>query len=198
MRRRSVPILIGILSATACAAGDSDGPIGTITVSTAKPAWLRPSSAGDASQVESVHQDPRSEVRTAFEWLMLGRIQCGRRPRECVVDHLAVPGSPVHAALTDEFQRRVRHGIVATSRGSHRHRIGEVMVLSADRAEVRACHTDDVVLVVGGSDGRPSAVYDESLVSHWSTWALEKNDGTWRWSEESVDQQAHGEDVCAS
>lgn len=198
MRRRIVPILIGALTATACAAGDSDGPIGTITESTAKPAWLRPSSAGAANQAESVDSDPRSEVRAAFEWLVLGRIQCGRRPRECVVGDLAVPGSPVHAALTDEFQRRVRHGIVATSRGSHRHRIGEVMMLSADRAEVRACHTDDVVLVVGGSGGRPSAVYDESLVSHWSTWTLEKKDSTWRWSEEFVDQRVHGEDVCAS
>lgn len=198
MTRRILPILIGVLTVTACAERDADGPIGTFTESTAKPAWLRPSPAADAREAESVHGDLRSDVRAAFEWLVLGRIQCGRRPRECVVDDLAAPGSPVHTALTDEFQRRVRHGIVASTRGSHRYRIGEVMVLSDDRAEVRACHTDDVVLVVGGSDGRPSAVYDESLVSHWSTWTLVKNDGRWRWFDESIEQRAHGEDVCAS
>lgn len=198
MKLRIVPIVIGALTATACGAGDSDAPIGTIAGATTTPAWLRPMSTDQAIVAEGVGVDPRDEVRTAFEWLVLGRIQCGRQPRHCVVDDVAVPGSPVHTALTDEFRRRVRHGISATSRGSHRYRIGEIVVLSGDRAEVRACHTDDVVLVVGGSDGRPSAVYDESLVSHWSTWTLEKNDGTWRWSEESVDQQAHGEDVCAS
>ena len=197
---RSVPSAVFVVVSTmACASNDRVVTTGTLAPVTEVAVWREASVPSVES--ESGHGSSGSttdeEIRAAFEWLMLARTHCGRRPRECVVDDLAVPGSVVHAALTQVFDDRVRHGIFASERGSHRHRISEVVMIADDRAEVRSCHTDDVVLMIGGTDTRPSAIYDESLVSHWSTWTLEKVGDTWRWSEEIVDGRIHGEDRCA-
>ena len=187
------------VSTTACASNDRAVTTGTLALATEAAVWRETSvpSAESALGLESTGSTIDEEIRAAFDWLMLARIHCGRRPRECVVDDLAVPGSAVHAALTRVFDDRVRHGIFASDRGSHRHRISHVVKIADDRAEVRSCHTDDVVLMIGGTDVRPAAIYDESLVSHWSTWTLKKVGDTWRWSEEIVDGRIHGEDRCA-
>lgn len=150
----------------------------------------------ESTTASSVAVDGSDPVRRSFEWLMLRRIQCGRDPHGCIVDDLAVPGSPVHVGLSDVFEERLRHGIVASGRGAHRFRIADVVMIAPDRAEVRSCHTDDVVLVIDGANGRPTAIYDESLVSHWSTWTLQKIDDGWRWFDESIDSRIHGEDLC--
>ena len=191
--------MIVMVSATACGSNDRSVTTGTLALAPEAPVWREasvPSVEGEGGSASS-GSSTEEEIRAAFDWLMLGRIHCGRRPRECVVDDLAVPGSAVHVALTRTFDDRVRHGIVASDRGSHRHRIGDVVLIAKDRAEVRVCHTDDVVLMIGGTDARPAAIYDESLVSHWSTWTLERVGDTWRWSEEIVDGRIHGEDRCA-
>lgn len=192
-------VMIVMASATACAPNDRSVTTGTLAAAPEGAVWREASvpSAETGVGPESSGSPTDEEIRAAFDWLMLARTHCGRRPRECVVDDLAVPGSAVHVALTRVFDDRVRHGIVASDQGSHRHRIGDVVIIADDRAEVRVCHTDDVVLMIGGTDARPSAIYDESLVSHWSTWTLEKVGDTWRWSEEIVDGRIHGEDRCA-
>ena len=205
MRRRfgSVARLVSavavVVSTTACAANDRAVTTGTLAPVTETAVWREAAvpSVESALGPESSGSTTEEEIRAAFDWLVLARIHCGRRPRECVVDDLAVPGSTVHTDLTRVFDERVRHGIFASDRGSHRHRISDVVMIADDRAEVRSCHIDDVVLMIGGTDARPSAIYDESLVSHWSTWTLEKVGDTWRWSEEIVDGRSHGEDRCA-
>lgn len=185
-------------SVSACSSDDRTVTTGTLAPVVEAAAWREASVPSIASEnrPEPSGSVIVEEVRTAFDRLMVGRIHCGRRPRECAVDDLAVPGSNVHSALTRLFDERARHGIVASDRGSHRHRIGNVVMLADDRVEVRSCHTDDVVLVIGGSATYPTAIYDESLVSHWSTWTLEKIDDTWRWTDEVVDGLIHGEDLC--
>lgn len=149
------------------------------------------------SALESAPDSFEVEVRSAFDWLMFGRAQCGRQPSRCVIDDLAMVDSPVHRALQTTMNDRVRHGIVASDRGSHRFRVSNVTMIGDDRAEIRACHTDDVVLVITGVAGRPPGVFDESLVSHWSTWTLRRTDAGWRWVDEIVDRRIHGEDVCS-
>ena len=187
-----------VVSTMACASNDRAVTMGTLAPAVESAAWREASESSVVSEagLGSSGSTTDEEIRSAFDWLMLARIHCGRRPRECVVDDLAVPGSSIHADLTRVFDDRVRHGIFASERGSHRHRISDVVMIADDRAEVRSCHTDDVVLMIGGTDARPSAIYDESLVSHWSTWTLEKVGDTWRWSEEIVDGRIHGEDRC--
>ena len=191
--------LVVAVSVTACASNDRATMVGTLAPTAESVVWREvPVTSGvSGAGLEPAASTTEEEIRAAFDWLVLARIHCGRRPHECVVDDLAVPGSAVHTALTRVFDDRVRHGIFASERGSHRHRIGTVVMLADDRAEVRSCHTDDVVLMIGGTNARPSAIYDESLVSHWSTWTLEKVDDSWRWSEEIVDGRIHGEDRCA-
>ena len=199
MMRTMSSVVIVTLSVTACSSNDRVVTTGSLAPAAETAVWREVSDSPLVVEAtrESSESTTDEEVRAAFDWLMLARIHCGRRPRECVVDDLAVPGSSVHSALTRLFDERVRHGIVASDRGSHRHRISDVVILARDRAEVRSCHTDDVVLVMGGANDRPAAIYDESLVSHWSTWTLERVDDTWRWSEEIVDGRIHGEDRCS-
>lgn len=198
MKRDLIVCAALAVSATACASSDST-VTGSLSESRVESVWRDDVEAdldGGVSTVESPG-DERDEIQEAFEWLMIGRVQCGRRPRDCVVDDLAVPGSAVHTSLTVVIDERVRYGIYASGEGSHRYRIAEVIEIDEDRAEVRSCHTDDVVLKIGGSGDRPSAVYDESLVSHWSTWKLQRDENGWRWTDEIVDSRAYGEDVCS-
>jgi hypothetical protein len=198
MKRRFAATTLILMMASSCASNDVGSPTGRLTPSTIDTEWRRPTIPGIESNeaMNSPIDGGDDEVRTAFDWLMLGRIGCGREPRRCVIDDLAVPGSPVHVALTEEFGRRTRHGIFASTQGSHRHRVVDVVMIADDRAEVRTCHADDVVLMLAGADGRPAAIYDESLVSYWSTWTMQRIDGGWRWVDESIDQRFFGEDRC--
>lgn len=194
-----VPTLltVAIMTSAACATNDRVSTTGTITSAAGVSAWREPTPMSyESTTASSVAVDASDAVRASFEWLMLVRIQCGRDPRNCIVDDLAVPGSPIHVGLSDVFDERIRHGIVASARGAHRFRIADVVMIAPDRAEVRSCHTDDVVLVIGGAQGRPTAIYDESLVSHWSTWTMQKTEDRWRWIDESIDRRIHGEDLC--
>lgn len=201
MRPKTVGLLLMLSTVPfvgACAADDPEVTTGTLPSVPESAAWRHESVTSEnvSPTVTSTETTAGEEVRSAFDWLMIARVHCGRRPWDCEVDDLAVPGSPVHLALTQTIDERVRHGIVASDRGSHRHRVTEVVMLDGDRAEVRACHTDDVVLVIGGQGDQPTAVYDESLVSHWSTWTLQKIDSEWRWTDEVVDARIYGEDRC--
>ena len=198
MKRDLIVCVALAVSATACASSDST-VTGTLPVAQSESVWHRDVDVaidGGESTVESLGDD-RDEIHEAFDWLMIGRVQCGRRPRDCVVDDLAVPGSAVHTSLTVVIDERVRYGIYASGEGSHRYRVTDVIEVDDDRAEVRACHTDDVVLKIGGASDRPSAIYDESLVSHWSTWTLQRDENGWRWTDEIVDARSYGEDVCS-
>lgn len=198
MKRQFVALTLIVMMASSCASNEPGSPTGRLTPPTIGTEGDRSTTAAIASNelsnssIEGVDE----EVRIAFDWLMLGRIGCGRVPRQCVIDDLAVAGSPVHLALTEEFDRRIRNGIFASTQGSHRHRVVDVVMIADDRAEVRTCHADDVVLMLAGSDGRSAAIYDESLVSYWSTWTMQKIDGGWRWVDESIEQRFFGEDRC--
>lgn len=198
VRRTTMIASTVTLLVTACATDDSSETTGTLAPAVDVAVWRQDPMESDRSGVSSSVVDVAvtDEVRAAFEWLVIGRVHCGRRPRDCIVDVLAVPGSPVHTTLVETFADRVRHGIVASDQGSHRHRIADVVMLADDRAEVRSCHTDDVVLMIGGSNGRPAAIYDESLVSHWSTWTMQRTAEGWRWTDEVVDARIYGEDRC--
>lgn len=199
MKRELIVCVALVVVASACASSDS-AATGALSVAREESVWRRDVEVGldgGVSTGESPGGD-RDEIHEAFEWLMIGRVQCGRRPRDCVVDDLAVPGSSVHTSLTVVIDERVRYGIYASGEGSHRYHITEVIQVDDDRAEVRSCHTDDVVLRIGGAGDRPSAVYDESLVSHWSTWSLQRDENGWRWTDEIVGTRSYGKDVCHS
>jgi hypothetical protein len=198
VRRTTLIATTVALLFTACSTDDRSSTTGTLAPAVEEAVWRQVPAAPDLSGVSTsvAGVAVTDEVRAAFDWLVLGRVHCGRRPRDCIVDALAVPGSPVHTTLVETFADRVRHGIVASDQGSHRHRIADVVMLADDRAEVRSCHTDDIVLMISGSNGRPAAIYDESLVSHWSTWTMRRTDEGWRWTDEAVDARIYGEDRC--
>lgn len=130
-------------------------------------------------------------VAASFDTLMMRRIECGRRPRACDVDALAVVGSPLHSRLAELMAQRRAAGIAASRRGSLRYRIDGVDLLSPDRASVTICLTDDTVLVSGG------AVFDESLFSARSIWIMQLVDDVWLWADDEMLEWRNGEDLCA-
>ena len=186
------------MTSTGCGSTQSTEPSGTLVRPTARPLAVieAPISTEPVLSTSTRAEHANSDVTTAFEWLMLRRIECGRHPRECVVDDLAVPGSPVHDALTEVMADRVRYGIVASDRGAHRFRIDKVVPVAIDEMELRVCHSDDVVLTMAVGPGRTSAIYDESWSSHWATWTMKSVDGAWRWSEELVERRVYEEELC--
>lgn len=201
MRRKVVAMAVLVIASSGCAEGGSVAPIATLAGSDDVAAWRESSRSIDVttgSPFADSTESQNDDLRIAFERLMSTRIRCGHEPRECELDELAAPDSSVHVALAEVFEERSKYGIVASERGSHRYRIEGATMLAPDRGEVRVCHTDDVVLVIGATPGRPAAIFDETLVSHWSTWTLQKVDETWLWSDERIERRIYGEDQCSS
>ena len=183
---------------SACGATTAGEPSGALARSAPLSLMVVETSIPVETSVSSsvVGSSSAPEVVEAFERLMSGRIECGRRPHQCVIDDLAVPGSPVHESLTDVMADRVRYGIVASGRGSHRFWVEDVMTVAADEVKIRVCHSDDVVLTMAVGPGRPGAIYDEAWSSHRSTWTLKAVDGVWRWTEELVERRVYEEELC--
>ncbi|MFZ9564176.1 MAG: hypothetical protein ACO3AT_03215 [Ilumatobacteraceae bacterium] len=130
-----------------------------------------------------------SLVAEAFDALMTTRVRCGRRPRDCVIDDLAVPGSELHRELTDLMEKRVSAGIVASSRGSLRYRI-ESTKIDGDIASITTCLLDDTVLLMEG------AVFDDSSVSAITDWTMTLTLDGWRWTSWRATQWTNEEDLC--
>lgn len=148
-----------------------NGPTTTTTTSTA-----RPSSTSD-------------DVVATFDRLMTIRVECGRRPRTCPVDELAVVGSNMHAELADLMAVRSQAGIVASSRGSSKYRVDDVTV-DGDTATVTTCLTDDVVLVMDG------AVFDDSTLSAITEWTMSLTETGWKWSGWRATTTTREGDLC--
>jgi hypothetical protein len=130
-----------------------------------------------------------SLVAEAFDALMTTRVRCGRRPPDCVIDDLAVPGSELHRELTDLMEKRVSAGIVASSRGSLRYRI-ESTKIDGDIASITTCLLDDTVLLMEG------AVFDDSSVSAITDWTMTLTLDGWRWTSWRATQLTNEEDLC--
>lgn len=131
-----------------------------------------------------------TDVGAAFAVLMKRRVDCGRRPRVCDVDALAVVGSPLHGRLTSLIAERRSAGIAASTRGSIRYRLEDVELVSAERARITTCLTDDTVLISAG------AVFDDGLFSAETIWTMERVDGEWLWVDDAVVHWQRGEDLC--
>lgn len=188
--------LVTVLSA--CGAATAGEPSGALTRSAPRSLMVVESSSPveTMSSSSAVDKHLLFDLEEEFEKLMSRRIECGRRPHQCMIDDLAVPGSPVHESLVDVMAERVRYGIVASDRGAHRFRVEDVMQVSADEVKVRVCHSDDVVLMMAVGPGRPGAIYDEAWSSHRATWTMKSVDGVWRWSNELVEQRVYEEELC--
>jgi hypothetical protein len=115
---------------------------------------------------------------------------------------LAVPGSQVHRTLVDLMADRLANGVIASTDGSLRYRIDSVTPTTADTALVRACFTDDTVLIqpVLSVDGEPAEpiVVDDSMFSAVADWELRRIDGEWLWAAERSLNWSLGEDLCAA
>ena len=128
-------------------------------------------------------------VAEAFDALMTTRVRCGRRPRDCVIDDLAVPGSSLHRELAELMENRVSAGIVASSHGSLRYRIDSIRI-DGDIASITTCLLDDTVLLMEG------AVFDDSSVSAITDWTMTLTLDGWRWTSWRATQWTNERDLC--
>lgn len=149
-----------------------------------------PSSGGDQMSSSTTGAGPAHMVATAFDAIMKRRIECGRRPRSCDVDTLAVVGSPLHDRLSELMDERRVAGITASRRGSVRHRIDDVEVENEARARITTCLTDDTVLMSAG------AIFDEGLFSAVTVWTMERVDDRWLWVDDDLVRWSRKEDLC--
>lgn len=142
------------------------------------------------------------EVEVALADIIARRVACGRVPRECQPDRIAVVGTDVHRSLTDLMADRVANGVVASSNGSLRYRIQFVSTTGDDLATARICFSDDTVLVqaLPPQEGVvvPSMIVDDSLFSAVTDWELRRIDGEWLWAAEHSINWAMGEDLCVA
>ena len=142
----------------------------------------------------------REGIEEAFATLIERRVQCGRSPKECEVDRIALPGTEVHRSLADLMNERIVNHVVASTTGSLRYRIESITMVGADAASLRVCFTDDTVLVQPlppvVDEVLPPIVVDDSLFSARTDWDLRWQDGEWRWAAEHPVNWAVGEDLC--
>ena len=195
---RWTTVVLVLLLVSSCAHGSPAETTGTLA-SVSQRSWAESEVAGPTTTTSAVAgsgERSDDDVRAAFDALMARRRECGRRPRDCDVDRLAVPGSSVHRALSETMADRVRLGIVATEDGSHRYLVGDVVRRNDDEVMLQVCHSDDVVLTMTIVPGGPAAVYDESWTSHESIWTMRSIDGEWRWTDEVVERRVYEEELC--
>lgn len=186
-----------LLVVSSCGHGPSTETTGTLAAaSTETRTSSEITSPTDPLSPVVTERDDSDDVLIAFDALMTRRRECGRRPQDCDVDRLAVPGSSVHRALSETMADRVRLGIVATEQGSHRYLVGDIVRRSDDEVMLQVCHSDDVVLTMTVVSGGPAAVYDESWTSHEAIWTMRSIGGEWRWTEEIVERRVYEEELC--
>lgn len=196
--RRCMAGGLAFLIVSSCGGGSPTETTGTLA-SVSPDSWVESEVAEPTTRVSAAvvsEENSDDDIRFAFDVLMSRRRECGRRPQECDVDRLAVPGSSVHRALAKTMADRVRLGIVASEQGSHRYRVGEIVPRTDDEVRLRVCHSDDVVLTMTVVPGGPAAVYDESWTSHESIWTMRFVDGEWRWTDEVVERRVYEEELC--
>lgn len=192
-----VAVVIGS-SLVGCGGGESArSSIGEIARETTVPF---DSSLGTTEVVADV--PTRDGIEGAFAALIDRRVQCGRSPKDCDVDRIAVPGTEVHRDLVDLMNERVANHVVASTTGSLRYRIESVSMVGAEAAAIRLCFTDDTVLVQPmppvADELLPPIVVDDSLFSARTDWDLRWHEGEWRWADEHPINWAVGEDLCAA
>ena len=199
MRERTIAGLGALVLVLAVGCGGRDAPQ-LLEVVDRSVASSRPAVTTESSMVDS--EPTATSIETAFARIIARRIECGRSPRTCDPDQLAVPGSQVHRTLVDLMADRLANGVIASTDGSLRYRIDSVTPTTADTALVRACFTDDTVLIqpVLSVDGEPAEpiVVDDSMFSAVADWELRRIDGEWLWAAERSLNWSLGEDLCAA
>ncbi|MEY3619249.1 MAG: hypothetical protein RL726_1947 [Actinomycetota bacterium] len=181
-------VLLGLVACgggTGAVTGDPPAEVSRPTDPPVSTTVIAPGVEIDDTEID----DTEIEIATAFDQLMDARLACGRRPRACRVDDLAIDGSPMHHELTVLMESRIRAGIVASERGSLRYRIDDARV-DGDVAAITTCLYDDIVLTMDGS------IFDESTMSAITEWTMARSANGWRWSDWRVIDSTREGDLC--
>jgi len=136
------------------------------------------------------------EIGAAIERLYQLRIACGRAPRTCAIDDLALPGSTYHGALVALMNFRARYELrTVLGYGSLRFRVESVTPLDDERVVVHTCSTDSLV-VFDTTGATPGIIFDDSVVSMNTHWTLVRHEGVWKWSEERILERRMEAGLC--
>ena len=130
------------------------------------------------------------ELKTAFNFAIDQRIDCGRDPYHCDVQSFTDVGSPLFVEISELMKIRRSANIVASNNGSLRYRIEAVEFRTTDRATVTTCITDDTVLLDG------EIIFDDSLFSVQTKWTMVRSGQTWLWESAQALHWDVEEDLC--
>ena len=125
------------------------------------------------------------------------RVQCGRFPERCDYERLAVPASPYDRELRALMKERVDFGLrTIAGKGVLRPTVTSIRLTSPDVAEVSTCVYDALVLYDTRTIPGVHIVFNDRVISIFSTWSMHLHEGRWKWFSEEVTRYAIERDAC--
>ena len=125
------------------------------------------------------------------------RVQCGRSPERCDYERLAVPASPYDRELRALMKERVDFGLrTIAGKGAFRPTVTSIRLTSPGVAEVLTCVYDALVLYDTRTIPGVHIVFNDRVISIFSTWSMHLQEGRWKWFSEEVTRYAIERDAC--
>lgn len=125
------------------------------------------------------------------------RVQCGRSPERCDYERLAVPASPYDRGLRALMKERVDFGLrTIAGKGAFRPTVTSIRLTSPGVAEVVTCVYDALVLYDTRTIPGVHIVFNDRVISIFSTWSMHLHEGRWKWFSEEVTRYAIERDAC--
>lgn len=140
----------------------------------------------------------KAQVEADFRTSIAARVQCGLDPVACNYEAVAVPGSPLDAAVRDAMRVRVESNLRAVEgRGEFRYVIEEIEV-DAATASVTACGYDDVVVfdVADPTNPDDDIVFNDSTLSTRVRWIMQRVGDLWRRTDGVQLAAREGDGLC--
>ena len=145
-----------------------------------------------STSTPAINLDPVALVRQQFDETLQWRIECGRKPRSCRVDDIAIVGSPYHAAMRDIMASRASQNIA--SKAGHGQYLVRVESVSIDEstmiATIETCVFDSIVLYMDGF------IFNNHITSSHTRWTLQWNNSRWRWIAVETRDKPYNTDIC--
>lgn len=167
-------------------------PVDRVDVITSRATTTTPVTA--PPEVTAVSATPtRRDVLALIE----ERVQCGRSPERCDYEYLAVPESPYDRELRALMKERVDFGLrTIAGRGVLRPTVTSIRLTSPGVAEVLTCVYDALVLYDTRTIPGVHIVFNDRVISIFSTWSMHLHEGRWKWFSEEVTRYAIERDAC--
>ncbi|MEI7971536.1 MAG: hypothetical protein WCI10_03225 [Actinomycetota bacterium] len=188
-----------ICIASSCGAPRDELTFNTVTQTLPAPTTTTIAPSERIESLVASNTETTSRIVSDFSQIFELRAQCGRTPKQCPVQQMAIAGSPLFNSLRSIMSERIAgHLYTRTDAGKLRVRIESVEIVDPIHATLHTCIFDSVVLFDSGQidSTTDDIVFDDSVISASMVWNVQRDHDTWKWVSLMATQRKIGADIC--